>query len=151
MSLKIMHRIIVVSCFFVTSTTIQASDCIDSNTRLNVCVMGDDMVLHMRPELPKQLTQTMFIESISSFNKTVTLRALLQYDKKHLIDVYQKKGIPYSYGKEVMNNAAHGMCHVPEMKEYIDAGGTVIYNYVFNNYELFTQVRVTVKSCRNKG
>lgn len=145
-----MHKTILTACLFIIATTLQAEDCIDSKTRLNVCVMGEEMATLMRPELPKQLTQTMFIESIMSLNKTVTLRAILRYDKKHLTAVYQEKGIPYSYGKEVMINAAHGMCNTPEMKEYIDAGGTVIYNYVFQDYELFTQVRVTAKSCKDR-
>lgn len=133
------------------STTVLSSNCIDSKTRLNVCVMGEEMATLLRPELPKQLTQTMYLESISSLLNTVTFRAVLQYDKNHLATVYKEKGVTLSYGKEVLSNSAHGMCHVPEMKEYIDAGGIVVYNYVFQDYQLFTQVRVTAESCKKRG
>lgn len=122
--------------------------CIPNLIKEDMCVSAKKITTAMQKELPVKITENMVITTATAEQRRVILTASLSYNLDTLIDMAggDKEFIAKAraINKKVSRKT---ICENREIRAFINLGGEVQYDYIFNDGSVYDIVTIT--SCDN--
>ena len=97
----------------------------------------------MSNQLPQKLSKNLLLRTVMSYNETLTFNAMLLYNKNYLQTRLLQSGRTMDSIKDQMKQMAKNIvCSSPILLSFINLGGKLQYNYVFQNGEHYLLTKI---------
>ncbi|MDG2186976.1 MAG: hypothetical protein P8K09_01765 [Hyphomicrobiales bacterium] len=117
--------------------------CVNNLINYNICDSAKEIQNEFAPQLPQQLSENLFLRSVASVDNKVILNALLLYERSYLEQELLSYGRSMdSIEKQMKNMTENMMCTMQLTSDFIYLGGSVIFNYHFNNGEHYLTIEI---------
>lgn len=145
----IYYKIKIIGLFFVLFITTNnsfssTSDiCIDNFINYNICDKAKEIQNEFAHQLPQQISENLILRTVASVDNKVILNALLLYERSYLEQELLAYGRSMnSMDKQMKNMTENMMCTTQLTSDFIYLGGSVIFNYYFNNGEHYLIIEI---------
>lgn len=125
----------------------QADKCMPNLIKVDMCKVATSLASEGKNSIPIKISENMQITDIKSEDSRLILTASLSYNLPDIEEAYQQdeKKIEQakSYGRTYAKNNA---CTKKPTRSFINLGGQIEYDYVFNDGSIYDVVTIT--SCQ---
>jgi len=142
----IMHRVIDTVCkaYFISfNAKDEYQICRNSKSNINICDEAKKIQKEVSSTLPQQISKNILVRSISASLNVLTLHAKLLYSREYLENAVKKGGITMSKVEKQMYEMTNNIvCTQPPLELFINLGGIINYQYIFENGESYLSIPV---------
>lgn len=122
--------------------------CIPNLIKEDMCVSAKKITTAMQKELPVKITENMVITTATAEQRRVILTASLSYNLDTLIDMADGDKEFIAKARAINKKVSRKtICENREIRAFINLGGEVQYDYIFNDGSVYDIVTIT--SCDN--
>lgn len=138
-------RILLLITVLLTPLFSMANDaCFPNLIKENMCKHADNLSNEIKKNLPIRLTDNMVLTKIKSVDRRIILTASLSYDFNVLKNVFNDD-------KDFIDRARHinremsikNVCADKHVRAFINLGGEIEYEYIFNDGSIYDVVTIT--------
>ncbi|MEQ4787953.1 hypothetical protein ABN070_14910 [Morganella morganii] len=131
-----------------TTAVFAKSTCMSNLTQQDMCIVAKKITSAMQKELPVKITENMVITTATTEQRRVILTASLSYNLDTLIDMADGDKEFITKAKAINKKVSRKtICENREIRAFINLGGEVQYDYIFNDGSVYDIVTIT--SCDN--
>ncbi|MDX7275482.1 hypothetical protein SJ322_24890 [Serratia marcescens] len=135
---------IAAAALIICASFAQADTCMPNLIKEDMCKVASNLAIEGKNSIPIKISENMQITDIKSENVRLILTASLSYDLSYLEETYQhddkKLKQAKDYGREYAKNNA---CNKKPTRSFINLGGQIEYDYVFNDGSIYDVVTIT--------
>ncbi|MGQ6630770.1 hypothetical protein ACUNDV_23885 [Serratia sp. IR-2025] len=139
MKLKISSAAILLCASFA-----HADKCMPNLVKEDMCKVATKLAMEGKNSIPTKISENMQITDIKSENVRLILTASLSYNLSSLEEAYHHNEENIEQAKNYMRKyAKNNACNKKPTRSFINLGGQIEYDYVFNDGSIYDVVTVT--------
>lgn len=143
-----MNKFILAVLLFVPVVSLADNSCIPNLIKEDMCVSAKKITTAMQKELPVKITENMVITTATAEQRRVILTASLSYNLDTLINMADGDKEFIAKARAINKKVSRKtICENREIRAFINLGGEVQYDYIFNDGSVYDIVTIT--SCDN--
>lgn len=125
----------------------QSNTCTPNLIKEDMCIQAKKLAGNVQKELPIKSGDNLYITNVKADNTRVIITAEMKYNRNALEHAYQNNDSDIDKAKKILSyNAENSVCQNKILMSFINLGGVIQYEYVFNDGNLFNIVAVS--SCK---
>ncbi|HDU8661597.1 TPA: hypothetical protein RG707_001371 [Serratia liquefaciens] len=142
-----MKKYLIATTLLLWTSFSQAENCMPNLIKEDVCKAAASLAKEGKHSIPIKVSENMQITDIKAENNRLIMTASLSYNSQYLEEAYQhdEKKLEHAklYGRKHAKNNA---CTKKPTRSFINLGGQIEYDYVFNDGSIYDIVTIT--SCQ---
>lgn len=121
--------------------------CTPNTTNQDMCIFAKKLADEVQKELPIKNSDDLYLTEVKTDKTRVIITAKMKYSSNELKNTLKIKGNNIDAAKaSLRTNAENSVCSNKQLSAFINLGGIMQYEYVFNDGKLLDIVAVT--SCK---
>ena len=138
-------RIILLAFLMVITTKAAAENALCSKNLIdfNICDAAKRIRDDIAPSLPQKISANLVFRSISSFDNSLSLYAMLLYERDTLKNAAASAGVSMGdIEAQMYLTTKNYVCTSPALEAFINLGGELSYIYQFQNGKLLYNFKI---------